>query len=85
MITEAQQNHFEVFGFLVLRQLFSAAEMEIIIREFEDVMLEDRGGKPFDGQQRQIVSDWFRRRPAVHFLIDDERLRGTVEKLLGPD
>ena len=85
MITDAEKNHFETFGFLVLRQFFAAAEMEIIIAEFEDVMLEDRGGKPFAGLQRQIVSDWFKRRAAVHYLIDDERLRGPIKQLLGPN
>ena len=31
-----QQQHFEVFGFVVFRQLFSSNEMDIIIRDFED-------------------------------------------------
>lgn len=69
----------------MLRQLFAAAEMEIIIAEFEDVMMEDRGGNPFAGLQRQIVSDWFKRRAAVHYLIGDEGLRGAIKQLLGPD
>ena len=45
MLTKQQQQHFDVFGFVVLRQLFSPDEMAIIIRDFEAAMLEDRDGK----------------------------------------
>ena len=59
MLTKQQQQHFDVFGFVVLRQLFSPDEMAIIIRDFEAAMLEDRDGKLFDGKTRQQVNDWF--------------------------
>jgi len=35
MLTEQQVNHFETFGMLLLRQLFSSAEMEEITAEAE--------------------------------------------------
>ena len=85
MITGDQKAHFDAFGFLVLRQMLAPDETEVVISEFEAAMLEDRGGRPFDGKKRQIVSDWFRGRPAVQFLMDDRRIHGTAERLLGPD
>ena len=84
MLTKQQQQHFEVFGFVVLRQLFSPDEMAIIIRDFETAMLEDRDGKPFDGKTRQQVNDWCLGRPCAELLIDSERISVPIEQLLGP-
>ena len=84
MLTKPQQQHFEVFGFVVFRQLFSSNEMAIIIRDFEAAMLEDRDGKPFDGKTRQQVNDWFLGRPCAELLIDNERIERSIEQLLGP-
>ena len=67
MLTKQQRQHFELFGFLVLRQLFSPDELGIIIRDFEAAMLEDRDGKPFDGKIRQQVNDWYLGRPCAEF------------------
>ena len=84
MITSEQKAHFDVFGFLVVRQLFSPEEVAVITREFEAAMLDDRDGEPFDGQKRQVVTDWFRGRPAVEYLASDERIHGPIEQILGP-
>ena len=84
MITRQQQTHFDVFGFLVLRQLFSPDEVDVVTRELEAALLEDRDGKPFDGKSRQELSDWYLGRPAVEFLIDDPRIHEPIEQLLGP-
>ena len=79
MITSDQKTHFDVFGFLVIRQFFSPEDVAVITREFEAAMLEDRDGKPFDGQKRQVVTDWFQGRPAVEYLASDERIRMVPE------
>ena len=84
MLTDQQRAHFDVFGFLVIRKMFSPEETNLIIREFESVMLEERGGKPFDGQQRQEVMNWYLRRPAAHFIPDDPRIIEPIKQLLGP-
>ena len=84
MLTSQQEAYFEAFGFLVVRQLFSPDEVEVITREFEAAMVEDRDGRPFDGQKRQTVNRWYLGRPAVKFLTDDERIHGSIEQLLGP-
>ena len=82
MLTSQQKSHFDVFGFIVVRQLFSPDEVDVITREFEAAMLEARGGKPFDGKH-QHVKNWSYGRPAVEFLTTDERIRGPVEQLFG--
>jgi len=79
------QQHFETFGFLVLPQLFSPDEMQVISDAFDDVMQDDRGGKPFDGKQRQTVADWFFRRPETAKLPDDPRICDQIKQLLGND
>ena len=84
MITSQQKAHFDTFGFLVVRQMFSPEEVAVITTAFEAAMLEDRGGRQFDGQKRQSISDWFRGRASVEFLASDERVHGPIEKLLGP-
>ena len=83
MLTPGQIAHFQTFGFLAIRQMFSSEELAVITREFEAAMLEDRDGRPFDGQKRQIVSDWFRGRAPVEFLANDKRVRGPIQQLLG--
>lgn len=84
MLTEDQCAYFNTFGFIAVRQLFPPDEMEVIIREFEAALREDRDGQSFDGKERQTVGDWFRERSAVKFLIDDERVHAPIEQLLGP-
>ena len=71
MLTNQQKAHFDVFGFLVVRQLFSPDEVDVITREFDAAMLEARGGKPFAGRERQSVKNWINGRPTVEFLTTD--------------
>ena len=83
MLTAQQKAHFETFGFLVLRQLFSAAETEKLTGEYEGIMHEDRGGRPFKGE-RQSVQPFVEKRGRLLELAKDNRVYNTVEDLLGP-
>ena len=83
-LTQLQHNHFDTFGFLILRKLFSEAETEGLIGQYEDIMLEDREGRPFKGE-RQSVQPFAERRPELTAVIEDDRIYETVEELLGPD
>ena len=69
MLAAEQKTHFDVFGFLVIRQLFSPEEVSVITREFEAALLEE---------------DWFLGRAPVEFLANDERVHGPIQRLLGP-
>ena len=84
MLTDQQRAHFEVFGFLVLRQAFSAAEMSHISSTFDRVLDEDRRGRPFEGHKRQAVIGFIERNEELTRLLDDDRIYRAIEALLGP-
>ena len=85
MLNSEQVAHFQAFGFLILRNVFSPPEMDIIEREADEIMTEDRGGAPFEGTERQAVQPFFERRPFINSLMDDDRIYLIAEGLLGPD
>ena len=83
MLMPEQKAHFEVFGFLCLRQAFSPDEMAEITLAADEVWAEDRGGKPDDGQY-QSLAPFAERSPRLLDLAEDDRIYGVVEELLGP-
>ena len=83
-MSDHQKAHFDTFGFVVVHELFSAAETAVISSEFDALMLEERDGQPFAGAERQIVEDWYRRRPAANYIEHDRRIRDPIGELLGP-
>ncbi len=85
MLTDAQVAFFQTFGFLVLQQAFSRAEMAVIDAEFEDVMAADRAGRPFRVDQRHWVLGCAELRPTMRSLIEDDRIYEPMEQLLGPE
>ncbi len=85
MLTPDQIAHFEAFGFLLLPQLFSAAEAAVIKEESEDMMAEARGGGPVDETERQQLQPFFERRPFMSQLPADDRIYSIGEGLFGPD
>ena len=85
MLTTEQIAHFETFGFLILRQLLSRDEIAIMKRESVEIFDEVRDGMAFDGKQREPVQPFFERRPFLSKLVEDDRIYGIGESLLGPD
>ena len=83
MLTQQQVQHFETFGFLVMSGSFSAGEMDVITAEFEAALLEDRGGRKFDGNERQAVFGMVERWPKLMRLAVDDRLFEPLRQLLG--
>lgn len=83
-LTDQQVAFFKAFGFVAYRQCFAGRELEAIGRDFEMVMAEARGGKSFDGRDRQQVSDMIQHQPAITQILADERIGGSVRRLLGP-
>lgn len=83
MLTGAQIAHFQTFGFLLLRQVFSVEEMQAMAREADDVWREDRGGRPDQGEHQWLA--WFlERRPLLARLAEDDRIYTSIEQVLGP-
>ena len=84
MLTAEQVAHFETFGFLVLRQVFSAQEVATIHKETDDIFDEARGGKPYAGELEPI-QPFFERRPFMAGIVADDRIYSIGEGILGPD
>ena len=59
--------------------------MEVIDRAFEDIMAEDRAGQAYRGDKRHSVAACAEMRPALRAVIEDDRIYGAMEDLLGPD
>ena len=85
MLTDQQVLHFKTFGFIALPGLFPPDEMAEIEREFEEVVVEERQGRPFLGEKRQAVMAFAELRPKLMSLLDDDRIYEPMEQLLGPD
>ena len=85
MNTAEKRAHFDTFGFIVWRRAFSSAEVADITSEFDDLMTELRGGRPFTGQSREQQAPFVELRPSLARLAVDDRTYETVEELLGPD
>ena len=85
MLTKEQIAHYHTFGFLMLRQLFSAEEAGVMKREAEEIFEEDRGCQPFSGDTTEYVQPFFDRRPYLFSLLDDDRIYNIGVDLLGED
>ena len=84
MLTSGQIAHFNTFGFVVLRGLFSPSEMEVLGREFDGLLNESRDGASFDGEERQTLQPFVERRELLTQMVEDDRIYLTLEELLGP-
>ena len=85
MLTAEQISYFQAFGFLVLRDLFSRTEADEIRNESDKVMSLVHTGTPFTGKASRTVFQLFERSPILVGLLEDERIYGLAESLLGPD
>ena len=52
MITAEQVAHYQTFGFLALRAAFKRDEMAAIGRTFDELLDQEREGRPFAGAKR---------------------------------
>lgn len=85
MLTPDQKTHYEVFGYLVLRNVFSDDEIVMMGKAADDALDEARHGENFDGKKSQTVMPFFERRDSTRPLLEDDRIYETVADLLGPE
>ena len=85
-LTEKQILHFETFGFLVRRNVFSAEEVAKINGEFDrrraSILAE------IDPEEKRTFTQWPTRNPENPFtasLLDDQRIYVPSEQLVGED
>ncbi len=85
-LTVEQIQHYEVFGFLVRRNVFSAEEVAKMNEEFDRrlaTLLEDT-----DPEGKRFFNNWPNRNPETPFiasLLDDPRIYQHSEQLVGED
>lgn len=85
MLTDVQLAHFQTFGFVVLRQLFTPKELEIIKREFIEELERVYHHAPFDGTKRYYAVMLGSTTPFFASLLEDPRFCGVAEQLYGED
>lgn len=82
MLTPQQLAYFDTFGFLFLRQAFSADEMAEMISAAEE-MWADNPPPHMDGEQR--LNGFVERHPSLSRLVIDARIYPAIGQLMGSD
>ena len=85
MLSDQQLLHYQTFGFVVMRQLFTADELTTINAEFNQAMEAAYQHMPFDGSTRHWVTMLGPRTPFFANLLEDPRLCTVAEQLYGDD
>jgi ectoine hydroxylase-related dioxygenase (phytanoyl-CoA dioxygenase family) len=90
-LSAEQVNFFNLFGYLVLPDLFSADEMTAITREYELTFAEgkkdviDWKHQAHHGYLRKVLPQFIDRSAMLSALIDDPRIHNIFSGLLGED
>jgi hypothetical protein len=85
MLTPQQLAHFDTFGFLLLRQLFSGDEIAAIRQEAEMIWQAERQRRGLAADAYLSIAPFVERSPVLLRLLEDDRIYQTLEDLLGPD
>ena len=85
MLTQQQIVQFQTFGFLVLRDVFSKAELDTINAEFARKMDSAYRHAPFDATKRYWVTMMGSDTPFLAGLPEDPRLYEVAQQLYGED
>ena len=81
MVTQEQVNHFETFGFLILRQAFGPAEMEQITDAANQLWAGELRRNP--GATDLAMAPFIELSSSLAWLAEDDRLYTAMEQLLG--
>lgn len=85
MLTEQQLDHFNTFGFLLFRQVFSLTELATIEVEYEQGLTAAYRDKPFDGTTRHCTCTMGPATPLLATLLEDERFHRPAQQLYDDD
>ncbi len=82
MLAPEQKAHFDTFGFIILRQAFTPEEIEKITCEADSIWEKEKASS----KNGEITLDAFvERHPPLLKLLEDDRIYGTIEGLMGSD
>ena len=79
--SDGQKLHFDTFGFLFLKGAFSPDEVAEVSREAGRLWESAREGRPFG--EPQAVGRFVEQSPMLTKLVEDDRIYGTIERLVG--
>lgn len=85
MITDDQKAHWDAFGFLVLRQLFSPAEVQNLLKATIEVINVTGGEDSLTGGSGYGMGSFLERHPVLTEWLADDRIYSIPETLLGAD
>ena len=85
MLTDAQYQHFQTFGFVVLRQVFTDDEVTTLRAEFEKGLDLAYQHHPFDGSERHWTPQMGSDTPFYANLLEDQRFWSITAQLYGED
>jgi hypothetical protein len=80
VLTDQQIAHFGTFGYLMLKQAFSEAEMETFVSAAKDLWAADAARET---GKEQRFDTFFERSPVLTSIITDDRIHPVIETLLG--
>ncbi|MDP7743410.1 MAG: phytanoyl-CoA dioxygenase family protein, partial [Lentisphaeria bacterium] len=85
MLSNEQYQHFQTFGFIILRQFFTSDEVKNLHEEFEKGLNLAYKDRPFDGSERHWASQLGPDTPFYASLPEDERFWSIAAQLYGED
>ena len=85
MLSNQQYQHFQTFGFIVLRQFFTLDEVTTLREEFEKGLDLAYQHRPFDGSERHWTPQLGPDTPYYASLLEDQRFWSITAQLYGED
>ena len=85
MLTDRQLRHYHTFGFVGLRNLFTADEVATLRAEYEAELDLVYADQPFTGESRYWTMMLHPRTPLFAGLLEDDRFCSVAEQLYGAD
>ncbi|MBM3263929.1 MAG: hypothetical protein FJY97_10960, partial [candidate division Zixibacteria bacterium] len=82
-LTPAQLAFMDTFGYLAFPGLLKN-RIAAIDAAFEELLV-SRGGRSHDGHKRFVIAPFINHHPYLCTLLDDERVAGIAESLLGEE
>lgn len=84
-LSQEQQNFFDTFGYLLIRQLFNPEEIKRIIKNFEWSIQNCGRGKDHDGSRRTMFGGPIEHHAEMCAILDHPSILGLLGGVMGDD
>ena len=84
-LTEKQISFFKIFGYLVIKDLFTAAEIKTVTEAFEWSIQTWGGGNGHDGTSHTMMAGAIEHSPELCSLLDHPGILGLISGIIGTD